>query len=388
MNKKLSISEVLFYIAYTLWLSKNMISYTYFKEFNIFRDIFKIVFIMVYILLLFKILIDDKYSIRTILWGAIFFIILLVGVKTDTRLIIEIIIFIYAARNIELKRIFKLTLLIQTIIMIITIISSYAGIIINDIWYRNDYSIRYGMGFTYCTFASNFFFHMVLTYLFIKNNKKMKIGEIIIILFINYVLYKLTDTKAVYYLISLLVLVVVLYQNNILIFKNNIFNKIIFKYSYVNLAIISIISCIIYNNSNELWALLNKAFTGRLYLAHKAYMEYGIKMFGQKITWIGGSRRAGLGADAVYNYVDSSYLNTLFNYGFIVLIVVCIAFTIICGDILKRREGVLLIVLLFLGIHSFSDPQLLQPQYHAFLFMFSIFFSEKYKYKKTKLFGI
>ena len=227
MESKKRISEVFFYLAYIIWVSFNIINQTYYTEIVDFSDVFNYMRIIIYLLLFMKFILDDIYSIKTILAGIILLIIFKVALNTGLVNILDTFLFIYSARNLEFKKIIKVTLILNIILMSCIVGSSMVGIIKNDIWYREDYSIRYGLGYKYTTFIANYFFHMVLMYIYINGKKALSSIGVIVIYIINYIIYYFTDTKAIFYLITLILVIEL-----ILKISNNNSDKTIYKNIY------------------------------------------------------------------------------------------------------------------------------------------------------------
>ena len=55
--------------------------------------------------------------------------------------------------------------------------------------FRDDGQYRYALGFTYTTFLPNYFFHVILAFIFLREKKLGNI-EIFTIFIINFILYK------------------------------------------------------------------------------------------------------------------------------------------------------------------------------------------------------
>lgn len=382
MKVKLTRSTLLFYTAYIMWIGINILKFTYYRDIYIIANILKFLNIFVYAILFLKLIYDNRYSLKTIVVGIISILVLIVSINSQSRLLFETILFIYSSRNVPFKDIVRVTLNTHIILMTFIVLSSLVGIIKNDVWYRNDGSTRFGLGYTYCTFIANFYFHMILMYMYLKENKKVSIVSILLILLINKVIFILTDTKAVYYLVNILTIFLYLLNYLSINLKNNILSKILFKYCFLISAIISILLSINYDASKEIYRILNDILTDRLVLGNIMYNDYGIPLLGQSVAWVTG--RAGIDRpiNSVYRFVDSSYLNIAINYGIIILILVCIGFIIVGKKLIKKNNIKGCIAILFLAIHSITDPQLLQPQYHPFLLMFGYLFYENNKYIK------
>ncbi|MBS6007242.1 MAG: hypothetical protein KIB43_09810 [Clostridium baratii] len=376
MKFKITISEILFYLAYTMWIIANVLEFTYYRDLPFARDIFKVLIILSMIILFQKIIYDNKYSLKTLKWLLLFILILLISIRTNSNEILYITIFIYSARNIEFKKIAKFTFYLQSILMIIVIGGALLGIIPNEMFIRSNGTIRYALGYTWCTFSSNFFFHIILLYVFIKDKMDFKLINLAIILIINRILFNLTDTKFVYYLIILLMITVYINKYIKRDIKVNLINKLIYEYSFLISAVISIGLSILYNPNNNILNSLNNILTDRLGLGHGAFLQYGIPLLGQKVIWITGTNRP---SNSIYMYVDSSYLNIAINYGLIILLLICMGFTFILKGAMKNNKKTVLIVLLFFAIHNITDPQLLDLRYQPFLLMFGIFFRDNKK---------
>lgn len=122
-----------------------------------------------------------------------------------------------------------------------------------------------------------------------------------------------------------------------------------------------------YTSEDVTMAAINDWVSSRLWLAHKAISEYGIKFFGTAFDMVGG------GSETVtrinYNFIDSSYCLILLRYGLAVLLVVCAlnVWTAVRSVKTKRRR--LLTALALVSIHSVIEHHLLELAYNPFLLM-------------------
>jgi hypothetical protein len=385
MKGKLSISELFFYIPYILWSIIYILEDTlYIYKFDV-HEIMKLVRIISFTILVLKIFYDNLYSIKILLKFLLVGLLLMVIVFfSGQTLLLDTFLFIFCARNILFKDIIKITLIIHIFMIIFIILSNYFGIIQDvNVWYRDDGIIRYALGYNYCTLVAQYYFHIILMFIVLKDGKKLKLIETILILIINYIIYIYTDTRAVFFLICILIPLTYIISFFDKPLKNGIISKLLFKYCFPISALISIIGSINYDKSNIIYLVLNKLFSGRLDLGLKGYEQFGISWFGQKIQWITGA-----GSYDTYNYVDSSYLKIALNYGIILLIILCIVFVFIGKFAIENNKKYFCLVLMFLAVHSITDPQLIELRYNPFLLTFSVFFISNFKislFEKTKL---
>lgn len=371
---KVKDSELLFYLAYVIWTVNFVINQTYYSDILPVSEIYNILRVVIYLLLYTKFIIDNPYNKKILSFIIIMGLVFITTINSKLVSIMEIFLFIYSARNIDIKRIIKISLILHISLMIIIVVSSFIGIIENNVWYREDNSIRYGIGYRYTTFLANYFFHIVLMYVFLKELKNVTLVECISIIIINKVIYYYTDTKAVFYLVNLAIIMLYIYSKNNVILEKTFIQKNICKYCFPIFALITILITKSYTSSNYILNIMNKVLTGRLSLGKLAYDQYGISILGQPIIWNTGNIGVDEWGIQVYNYVDSSYVNILLNFGLVILIFICIGFVIVGKEAVKMNNINLYIVLIFIALHSITDPQLIELGYNPFILMISVIF--------------
>ena len=390
MNKG-KISKILFYIPYIMWLCVFILHQSYYKDLINIDVIFQSIRILTYISLLLKLLFDNEYYIKSIFIFIFIILICFICRNTENYFLFDTILFIYSARNINIKSLIKVTLIVQVSLMVLIIMSSLLGVIPNDLIYSNSRKVRHGLGFRYTTFSSNFYFNIVLMFLYSKQGKEINNISRLIILGINYFIYVLTDTKSVFILVCIGVIIEYIINFSDKPIKNSIYNKLAFKYSFLICAIISIFITINYNSSSVIYSKIDNILSNRLRLGYNAYQEYGISILGRKIIWSTSPGVDDLWGRSLYNYVDSAYVQILLNYGIILLLFICCGYIIIGKYAIANNQKNICLVLLLLALHSITDPQLIDLRYNTFLFMFSMFCnpflvnSIKYNFNNTIL---
>ena len=137
---------------------------------------------------------------------------------------------------------------------------------------------------------------------------------------------------------------------------------------------ISLGTVYLYNVGSGISYYLNIALTGRLQLASMAWYKYGITLFGQKISWITQSQWL---SELRYDYVDSSFLNILFNYGIVILISIVLGFYLLSFHRIAK-SSYYTAMLLILTLHCIYDPQLLEISHNpSILFLGYVIFERK-----------
>lgn len=374
MNLKNTTSELSFFCAYVLWLSTDILSTSTYYEMINFHDLFKFVNIVSVSLLMIKIIYDNTYSSKKIIIALGIFAVVLEVVASQSQsdlrvMLLMTFLFIFTAGNIRHEKIIKVTLNIN-IVMMLFILSSYGlGVLGKDYLLNSDGTQRWYLGYTYTSFSGNYFFHMILMYVYLK---KDKIRSIVlgIILLSNYALFVLTDTKAIYG--EIIILVIAVYMSRFIkkpLKDIPLYNAVV-KYGMPFLAALTILLTINYNASNEIFYMADQFLAGRITLGNVAYHQYGITIFGQAVQWITGKSGRESGT---YLFVDCSYLNIALSYGLITLVLICVGFVRLGKKAVENNQIYLSIALVFLALHSATDPQLLDLAYDPFLLMLGVY---------------
>ena len=233
--------------------------------------------------------------------------------------------------------------------------------------------VRLYLGFNYTTYTANYLFHVIIAYFFIKK-RYINVLETVIIMSLNVIVFALTDTQAVFY--ELIVLLAVLWLLRLFpyFFKYRIF-KILTTWAMPALAFLIFVLSMLYSANSGILNKLNVLLSGRLQLSHEAIIRYGFHLFGRKTEWATGV----IGEDLFeeYFYVDSSYLNIALSFGIIILVFTILGFVILGRRLHNIKEYTACIALIFLAIHSFTDPQLFEPRYNPMI----LFLGAVYIYK-------
>ena len=367
--------NILFYIPYIIWLSMNILVDSAYETFPLFSKIFGI-FNVICIILLAIHLLKKKLTVSKL---PVLFLcsicVLVSAINTGLSRIIFTLLFIIAAGNQKWKDLIKISFIVECILMAAILLSFCVGILPNETIFRLDGSPRYYMGYSYTTLSANYFFHMVLMYLFIKKDKMRWISYAVIAL-LNIFFFVMTDTKTVFAMVFL-ILAVVFYSERIT--SKWVENQWICKflhYVFYIFAFISIETILAFRWESSIFPKLNEILTNRLSLGQQAYDQYGISFLGQSIVW-----NTEFNGPDPYMYVDCAYMNIAINYGIVILVLLCAGLTYVMGEAIKEKNVMLLIVGLFLAAHSISDPQLYMPWYNPFLLCMGAYFykpGEKY----------
>ena len=356
---RVNVSRLIFYISFIFIVFAKFIQQTvYIEKIDFLNITTRIIIVFACIFLIFKYIID-KHSTESIIYSTLILIVagLISYITSGWYVIMVLAILLINMKNINIRKLIIIWIIEISILMLFIAISYKLGVIGETVisWDRDTGIDRYTLGYNYTTFSSNYFFHLTIFYLYIKGNL-IKYLELGVLALLNIYLYNLTNTKAaVIYSVLAIILVILIKKFN---FSKGV--SYINKFSMFVGAFVAGLLTYLYKYDSAIISEINVILSGRLYYGYKGIEEYGITLFGQKITWI---TEVILDSELQYNYIDSSYLNILFNYGIIVLLFVMIGYYVL-GKRNISNDIYYSILILIITLHSMFDPQLIEIMYN------------------------
>lgn len=377
MQKKENRGTIVFCIAFSVYLASMIFDASMLGIMTVCSVFLKLARYGAYALMLWKIIMDTEFSSRQIGRYVLCAVeILLVYYCTRNKNLIFLFVMIIAVSDICFSKILK-TYIWTTGLCTGTVILSRALELIPA---RNDFTekrFRYALGFDYVTTGANFWMYLVLAYICYRR-KKFTWLEAAILETITYVFFIFTDTKNAFAITTIAIMVALILKVWNEDFGRYVFSFLIKYMLLIGTILISILT-FFYEKSTFIRETVNDLLTNRVKLTYDAVQEYGIKLFGQAIDWIGGT--INFEKEYVdYNYVDSSYMQILLSYGIILLIMIIIGYYLLGKLIVKEKQWYLGLAVVLSAIHSTFDPQLLWVQYNIYFLMLGyLFVSDKEK---------
>lgn len=356
---RVNVSRLIFYISFIFIVFAKFIQQTvYIEKIDFLNITTRIIIVFACIFLIFKYIID-KHSTESIIYSTLILIVagLISYITSGWYVIMVLAILLINMKNINIGKLIIIWIIEISILMLFIAISYKLGVIGETVisWDRDTGIDRYTLGYNYTTFSSNYFFHLTIFYLYIKGNL-IKYLELGVLALLNIYLYNLTNTKAaVIYSALAIILVILIKKFN---FSKGV--SYINKFSMFVGGFVAGLLTYLYKYDSAIISEINVILSGRLYYGYKGIEEYGITLFGQKITWI---TEVILDSELQYNYIDSSYLNIMFNYGIIMLLFVMLGYYVL-GKRNISNDIYYSILILIITLHSMFDPQLIEIMYN------------------------
>ena len=171
---------------------------------------------------------------------------------------------------IHLKTLLKTFVFSSSLVLIGVLTLNKLGLIASIYSYQGR--LRDSLGFSYVSYASQILFYLVCAYVVVRN-KKLKIIEILLIMFLNVYIYNSTKTTSPFYLTNIVLLIILL---NKYVYK---FHKIIASTEkfFTGAFIINpiILLWIMFYSPSELYILFDKLTNNRMRLGVEGLRNYG-----------------------------------------------------------------------------------------------------------------
>lgn len=265
--------------------------------------------------------------------------------------------FIFAAKDVDFKKIMK-AYLITVLILVLTInLLSIVGKVPNLVFWRDGKS-RISYGFSYPTIEAGHIFYFLLIYTVFK---KFKLNwlEDIIIAFAGWFIISKGDARLDGYLTFALLFIV-------------IFRKLIFKLlSKLNnfipaiLVIFLVIGYLLlaknFDSMNPKEFALNQVLSNRLYLTQQGLARYPLNLFGHHVEMHGFGGYSGLAIVQTgwmarnYFFIDSGFVQVLLINGIVLFTIMMITIVYLSWKNMKIKNYSIVIAIVFLTISGLIE---------------------------------
>ena len=214
---------------------------------------------------------------------------------------------------------------------------------------------------------------------FYVRKSKATVMELLLFEIINVCLYKYTDGRLSFILISIILFMMLILKIPKLrqLFKLPHMQVVLKYIGYIlpiSLFTMVIFATYLYSKGNPIGFSINKILSGRLLYTKNAFQQYGITLFGQPIDWKGWGGFGYVDTENmvgfIYNYVDISYARIIFDYGIIPTIIILLVYTVALVKSVKEKNYWLFTVLVFVCIWSSIEPYLFNIGKNIFILSF------------------
>ena len=273
---------------------------------------------------------------------------------------------IFAAKNIEFRKILKYYIIVLASGIIVTAIFALIHVIPAIVITRsNSSALRLALGSVYPSDLAARIFHLMVGYAVLKKFK-LTLPEYLTIIAITITTYIVTDTKLD--LILMILLIICLSFYNYIVILMSMIKPYIFNLLILGFIAINILLAYFYNPKISILNKLNSALTGRLDLANRGFNDYNVTLYGQYVYQNGWG---GIHKKIIdYFYIDSSLVRVLLMQGLIVYIILICLMLRDMKIFVKNKQFSLAIALFFIIASSAIDQHLIEITFN-FVFLAS-----------------
>lgn len=283
--------------------------------------------------------------------------------------------------NVDMKVVLRNYVVVAGILVVGVFLLSLVGMVPN-LQYNRAGVIRNSFGFIYPTDFASHCFYLFLAISYLLKDKFIWTRSLFGVLLSAFII-KYCDARlnALSILLATVIFIYFYYSKEK---KLKIFA--LFPYSAVIFASIVTYLSYKFSWSNPFLVTVNKLITGRLALGRNAFDTFGVHLFGTRnVQFIGsgGKTESVIG----YNYVDSSYVQMLFTYGIVPVVLLIIIYVVASRKQYKDGQYLFVAILSLIAFNCMIEAFWFVPTYNIFMFLLftTNTFSEKESNDITKL---
>lgn len=265
--------------------------------------------------------------------------------------------------NVDMKVVLRNYVVVAGILVVGVFLLSLVGMVPN-LQYNRAGVIRNSFGFIYPTDFASHCFYLFLAVSYLLKDKFIWTRSLFGVLLSAFII-KYCDARlnALSILLATVIFIYFYYSNGKKI-------KIFALLPYSAVVFASIVTYLSYKFSwsNPFLVSINKLITGRLALGRNAFDTFGVHLFGTRnVQFIGsgGKTESVIG----YNYVDSSYVQMLFTYGIVPVVLLLIIYVVASRKQYKEGQYLLVAILSLIAFNCMIEAFWFVPTYNIFMFL-------------------
>ena len=283
--------------------------------------------------------------------------------------------------NVDMKVVLRNYVVVAGILVVGVFLLSLVGMVPN-LQYNRAGVIRNSFGFIYPTDFASHCFYLFLAISYLLKDKFIWTRSLFGVLLSAFII-KYCDARlnAMSILLATVIFIYFYYSNGkkLKIFALLPYSAVVFASTVTYLSYK-------FSWSNPFLVSVNKLITGRLALGRNAFDTFGVHLFGTRnVQFIGsgGKTESVIG----YNYVDSSYVQMLFTYGIVPVVLLIVIYVVASRKQYKDGQYLFVAILSLIAFNCMIEAFWFVPTYNIFMFLLftTNTFSKKESNDITKL---
>ena len=265
--------------------------------------------------------------------------------------------------NVDMKVVLRNYVVVAGILVVGVFLLSLVGMVPN-LQYNRAGVIRNSFGFIYPTDFASHCFYLFLAFSYLLKDKFIWTRSLFGVLLSAFII-KYCDARlnALSILLATVIFIYFYYSNGkkLKIFALLPYSAVVFASTVTYLSYK-------FSWSNPFLVSINKLITGRLALGRNAFDTFGVHLFGTRnVQFIGsgGKTESVIG----YNYVDSSYVQMLFTYGIVPVVLLIIIYVVASRKQYKDGQYLFVAILSLIAFNCMIEAFWFVPTYNIFMFL-------------------
>lgn len=276
--------------------------------------------------------------------------------------------------NIDCDKIAKIFYKTMIISVVITLLLYCFNVFPEYIIYRNMTDMqRYAFGFSHPNVLGRILMLICMLHVLIKKDES-KILDVIGIVFVGIFVYVWPNSVTSAEIIFLLAAALLLSMAYTHFMNRNLSQSVIVKLgAKITLPIIfgAVVLITVNSDYQQIVRDFSITFYKRFYYGFVAIQEYGIHLFGNKITLVGSTQRYFSGNKQSTFVLDCLYILLLVRYGLVVTLYYLYEYIKGIANCIKDKNIYLLVVMVLIAVYSISENGM-TVFYSSFIFICSL----------------
>ncbi|WP_207695649.1 hypothetical protein DOK67_0001660 [Enterococcus sp. DIV0212c] len=357
MIKRTELGEKIFLLGYGIYifwyiLLETTTLSTRFQNNFYFNNLLNVEKIMILVVIISFFIIINKVYVKRSLFILILllFVSLIAYVSAFPSLIMTVLI-MYAASQVNFKKIIKVDIITKVTAVTITIMLYYSGIASQVTYVREDGLVRQSLGFSHPNIFAVFILGIALDYIYLRYNK-FKIVDYFLVIGTTLIIGRLTDSRSAVLALFVSVILIFMFKS----FPNVVNSKIISTILVYLVPIYMIVSYFLmtkYNPMNPILRSIDKLTSLRITYGNAFYKLFGVSALGNRIENLDLG-----GVNSITGYgsliLDNAYMSIILKFGIIFTIVICLFFIVISKKAMKLNPA-LMILIVVVATHGLME---------------------------------
>lgn len=279
---------------------------------------------------------------------------------------------IFAARDMDYKKIFRYAIATTIVGIFVIYYASMQGFITYGTWMEGT-TARHAFGFIYPLVIPAYLLNIGMM-TFAVREEKIAWWQIAVLLIFTVLTYRWckADLSSGLMVVLLVAMLVVRAYPEIINSEHPFwrYTDRLAVWFFPIAILISVVLAHFYNSDKSWMQLLDEITRDRLSLPHAALQNYGVKLWGQQMWFVGaGLDNFGNEVSGAYDYVDNVYINMLIRYGIVFVVISVILMVLTMEYCRLRHMRIILWLFCLMAVHGLLEDKMQTVYFNSLLLL-------------------